>query len=91
VIYLFKKIVFDCKQATLLSIKQEEGRITFFEKLKLSYHLLYCDPCRRFIEQSKQIDQIGQELDQRLSSRPPFTLPEVTKDRIQQQIDQLDR
>jgi hypothetical protein len=89
--YLFKRIVFDCKRATLLSIKREEGRITFFEKIKLSYHLLYCDPCRQFIDQSKQIGQIGKELNQMLYMRPPFTLPEVTKDRIQQQIDQLDR
>lgn len=89
--YLFKETVFDCKQATLLSIKRDDGRITLFERLKLSYHLLRCDPCRRFIEQSGQIDRIGKEANSKLSLRPPFSLSETSKDKLQQQIDQLNR
>ena len=89
-VYLFKKIVFDCKQATLLSLKRNEGTITFVERLKLSYHLLYCSPCRKFMEQSAEIDQIGRKVDQGLSLRPPFSLSERAKGGIQQQIRQLD-
>lgn len=88
-IYLFKKTVFNCQQATFLSMKKEEGRITFFENFKLSYHLLYCDPCRRFIEQSGRINQTGKEIWQVLNSRPPFALSETSRGEIQKQIDQL--
>jgi hypothetical protein len=85
--YVFKKIVFDCKQATLLSIKKEQGKITFVERLKLSYHLLYCDPCRKFIAQWKQLGNAGKTLEKILSSRPPFLLPANVREKIQQEID----
>ncbi len=86
--YLFKKTVYNCKQATLLSIKKDEGSITFFERLKLSYHLLYCDPCRRFIDQAGRINRIGRKMGQVLSSRPPFALSETARASIRAQIDQ---
>jgi hypothetical protein len=85
--YPFRKTVFDCKQATLLSIKRDQGNITLFERVKLSYHLLYCSPCRRFISQSQQLDRAGKELDKNLSAHPPFLLPESAKERIQKIIE----
>ena len=88
-IYLFKKTVYNCKQATLLSLKRDQGAITLFERVKLSYHLLYCDPCCRFIKQSQRLDQAGRELNQLMSSRPPFSLSEAAKDRMQKIIERL--
>lgn len=86
-IYLSKKTLYDCKQATLLSIKREQGAITFFERAKLSYHLFYCDPCRRFIAQSRLLDRAGRELNQSMYSRPPFSLSQEAKERIQKSIE----
>jgi hypothetical protein len=84
--YLFKKIVFDCKQATLLSIKKDQGKITFGERLKLSYHLLYCDPCRQFIDQWKRLDKAGREIQGRLSLKPPFLLPPAVRKKIHDEL-----
>ncbi len=81
--YLFKNIIFDCKQATLLSLKRDQGKITFIESVRLKYHLLFCDPCRQFIAQSHQIDKAGSML----MTKSPFSLPTVIRDRIQQEID----
>ena len=81
--YLFKKVVFNCKRATLLSLKKDQGKITFMERMELSYHLIYCDPCRKFIAQSHRIDNAGSLL----MSKPPFSLPHNLRDRIQQEID----
>jgi hypothetical protein len=78
--YLFKKIVFDCHQATFLSIKKDAGTITLIERLKLSYHLLYCDPCRQFIKQSHAIDRSGKTFHDMLASNPPFRLPDHVRD-----------
>jgi hypothetical protein len=86
-IYLFKKIVFNCKQATLLSLKKEEGKISIIEKLKLSYHLLYCSSCKRFVKQSSTINQIGKGIDNSIFTHPPHKLSEKVKEDIQQQID----
>jgi hypothetical protein len=76
----FRKTMFNCKQATLLSIKKEEGKITPVERLKLWYHLLYCDPCRRFIYQWSVL------------TKKKFTLISMSdqaKKRIQQKIDEM--
>jgi predicted anti-sigma-YlaC factor YlaD len=87
-VYLFRRTVFDCKQATLLSIKKAEGKITFLERVKLSYHLLYCDPCRQFIKQWNQLDRLQRNVDAE-SVQPTFSLPEVSRGRIQGEIDRL--
>jgi len=86
-IYLFKKTVFNCKQATLLSIKKEEGKISIFERVKLFYHLLYCIYCRRFAKQSSIINHIGKEVTDSIFTNPPHTLSDKVKEGIQQQID----
>jgi hypothetical protein len=80
--YLFEKVVYNCKKATLLSMKREEGQITVFERLELAYHLLYCPPCRYFINQSKEIRKIGKNLETHLHLRPPFSLSAEARERI---------
>lgn len=84
---LFKKTVYNCRQATLLSIKREEGNITVHERIKLWYHLLACDPCRNFIRQSAQINRAGKKLQEMLSEHPPFRLSDTIRMRIQAEID----
>jgi hypothetical protein len=88
-IYLFRKTVYNCHQATLLSIKREEGAISLFERMKLAYHLMYCDPCRRFIAQSQQLTNAGNELSKSLSAKPPFSLSDVARERIQKTVGQV--
>lgn len=88
-IYLFRKTVFDCKQATLLSIKRAEGKITLLERAKLSYHLFYCETCRRFVNQWGQLDLRGREFNRVIETRPPFVLSEAAKDRMQKMIETL--
>jgi hypothetical protein len=88
-IYLFKKTVYNCHRATLLSIKREEGAISLFERVQLAYHLLYCDPCRRFIGQSQRLTNAGKELSRNLSKKPPFSLSEGAKERLQKTLSQL--
>lgn len=84
-IYLFRKTVFNCKQATLLSIKREEGRITGVERMKLWYHLLYCDPCRRFID---QWDLLNKEI-KKSKKNALFTMSEQSKEDIQRRINEM--
>lgn len=86
--HLFSKTVFDCRQATFLSVKKEEGTITLPERIKLSYHLFYCGPCRRFIDQWKLLSQKNRERTF-FSRRPPFSLPPEVRDRIRRQLYQL--
>jgi len=84
-IYPFKKILYDCKQATLLSIKKEEGKITLIGRLKLWYHLLYCGPCNRFIAQWKKLTQTRK----RSNELVVFRLSDEAKERIDKNLSSL--
>lgn len=86
-IYLFKKTVLNCKHATLLAQKKEEDKISITERVKLSYHLLYCSYCRRFVKQSSIINHIGKAVINSVFTHPPHTLSARIKEDIQQQID----
>lgn len=85
--YLFKRVVFNCRRATLLSLKKEQSEISVLERVELAYHLLYCDPCRRFLAQSRRLRRMTVDLKQEQSSSP-FALPASAKARIQQALDQ---
>jgi hypothetical protein len=87
--YLFRKIVFNCKQATILSLKKEEGKISLNERLKLSDHLLYCKVCRNFIRQSHDINRSGKAISESLFTNPPFSLTEERKQAMQRQLDAI--
>jgi len=86
-IYLFKKTVLNCKQAILLSHKKEEGKISIKERIQLSFHLLYCFYCRRFVKQSSFINQLGKGFIASIFAHPPHTLSPKLKETIEQQMD----
>lgn len=83
---VFKKVIYDCRQATLLSIKKAEGKITLIESLKLRYHLLRCDPCRRFIEQWKMLDNLTKLDKLPMIDLSSFKLSEEARNRIQNSL-----
>lgn len=88
-IYLFKKVVFNCKKATLLALKKSDGAASIWEKLQLFYHKLYCNACRRFIKQSGEIDATLADVTQQELENPTHILPDHVKNDLQAQIDQL--
>jgi hypothetical protein len=81
-----KKIIYNCKQATLLSLKKEEGRASVKERIQLWVHLLYCVFCRRFVQQSKHINHAMHHLAQQQGQQPVHQLPESLKATLQQQL-----
>jgi hypothetical protein len=86
---LFKKTAYDCRQATLLSIKKEEGRISISERVKLSYHLLRCDPCRRFNEQSARVSELAANMKDAVSDQSPHVLSEKARERMLRALGQV--
>ncbi len=53
-----KKITYNCRKATFLIEKKNNGRISVKEELELKYHLAGCSVCRIFQQQSRLIDQM---------------------------------
>lgn len=52
----FKKILNNCHEVSILSIKGEKERLSFKNKFELAIHLAFCNCCKNFIQQSEKID-----------------------------------
>jgi len=86
---MFRNIMLNCEQATLLLIKKKEEPFSLEKKLKLFLHLLFCDPCKRFKTQTAVIDETLHKCREHFSKKPPHRLTEQTKERIQQLVNNL--
>ncbi|MEO7444802.1 MAG: hypothetical protein ABIT96_11575 [Ferruginibacter sp.] len=51
----------NCKEATLLVIKKEQGKLGLMNRLSLSFHLFLCKYCRWFSRQSSLINHLAKE------------------------------
>ncbi len=81
-----KNIVHNCKEATLLSLKKEDGKISLGERARLIIHLSFCDACRQFIKQSGIINKAMKQLHDKLYKHPPHILSAEAKEKMQQQL-----
>ncbi|HWA34358.1 MAG TPA: hypothetical protein VG737_09530 [Cyclobacteriaceae bacterium] len=86
--YLFKRVVFNCRRATLLSLKKEQSAISLLERVELSYHLLYCSPCRRFLAQSARLRSMTLNLKE-VPDSLPFSLSDESKSRITRALNEV--
>lgn len=55
---LLHTIIYSCEKATALIEKMHMQELTLQEKIRLRFHLLTCDPCREFNNQSQIIDDV---------------------------------
>ena len=53
-----KRIIYNCQKATYLADKKMNGRISVKEQFELNIHLIRCDMCKRYIKQSKKINEM---------------------------------
>lgn len=80
-----------CKEATMYASQAQDGKISFFTKFKLYFHLLYCKPCRLFVKQLKQLALIISGYKKQLNEKANHQLTEEQKIRIQQKINELSK
>lgn len=55
---MMKYLMINCKEATFLMAKKEDGKLSFAEKVKLSVHTSMCSFCKKF---ERQTSEIGKE------------------------------
>jgi hypothetical protein len=87
--YLSKRVLLNCKRTTLLILKKEVNEISFIDKIKLSYHLKYCMPCRHFAAQSAIINKNGIGVENSIFNNPPYSLNSNTKKELHEKIKKL--
>jgi hypothetical protein len=56
--FMMKYLMVNCKEATMLMAKREEGKLSFMERINLSIHTSMCSFCKKF---EKQTDLIRRE------------------------------
>jgi len=76
---MMKYLMISCKDATMLTAKKEEGRLTFGEGVKLRLHSSMCSLCKKFEKQSHQIALESKEV-----VATDSELPEAAKKRMQE-------
>ena len=83
----FKKISYNCHQATFLIEKKQIRRLTIRERLELNWHLAGCSVCRIFEKQSILINRLVHGLFQ-ASQQEERPLNEDFKKGLQDRIDE---
>jgi hypothetical protein len=83
-----KRIIYNCKKATLLIEKKELGRISVREYLELRIHLFGCSFCRLYKKQSRAINEMVKELFRR-SEEPTIRLDDNFKRELHEKIEDI--
>lgn len=83
---LMRKIMLTCEKSTLLIVKEQEGKITFREKLQLRMHLLACRFCRLFKKQNAFIASNIENLHQHPELCIPSKMDDFRKGSIEKAL-----
>ncbi|HLP31986.1 MAG TPA: hypothetical protein VK202_00860 [Bacteroidia bacterium] len=81
-----KQLFSNCKEATLLTVKSEEVKLSFPERVQLGIHLLYCSTCRRFKKESEKLNVYFLQLHEHLLKEPPYRMSEQLKATLQSRL-----
>ena len=80
------KLFSNCKEATLLTVKGEETKLSLPERVQLGIHLLYCNTCRRFKKESDKLNVYFMQLHEHLLKEPPYKMSEQLKATLQSKL-----
>jgi hypothetical protein len=82
------KLFITCQEATFLITVSRERRISLGERIRLLVHLAICVFCRRFLRQTRQIDQEAKKLvsSERLSQSEKQGMEKTLSDREKEGI-----
>ena len=78
---MMKYLIISCKEATFLTAKNEEGKLSFLQRIKLTFHTSMCTYCKRFEKQSSEIGKKSRHI----QAEDP--LPDLTREKIEKMLD----
>jgi hypothetical protein len=55
---MFKKLKITCDQATTICDKSQYGESTFFDKVQLNIHFIFCKICTSYTKQNTMMSRI---------------------------------
>ena len=78
----FKRILNNCVEASLLSLKNEEEKITLKQKFEMKFHIFFCKCCQNFTKQSPIIDESLKAYFKDIDTKPPLKASDDFKVRM---------
>jgi hypothetical protein len=75
-----------CKRAAELISLSLETPLTWRQRLALSFHLAFCSMCRRFLRQSRLVQQAGPDADRRQEALGEAALSREARERIKRAL-----
>lgn len=78
-----KYLMINCKEATFLMSKKEEGKLSLIEKFKLSIHTRMCAICKKFEQQTAAISIESKHI------KAEGKLPSFSRENIRRKLDDL--
>lgn len=79
----FNKLLHDCEEASILSLKNKEEGITLKQQFEVKFHMLFCKCCKNFTKQSVIIDESIKAFFKGMESNPPMKASDSFKARIE--------
>ncbi len=79
---MMKYFMVNCKEATFLTAKKEEGALSFMESIKLAMHTSMCSFCKKFENQTSQIGKESKQIraEENLSSTAKEKIDKALKE-----------
>lgn len=70
-LYLMKKLMISCKEATELIVRKDLEKLSFIDRVSLRFHTLMCRFCRAFEVQNDEINSQAATLDNLVTDPMP--------------------
>lgn len=80
---MMRYLMISCKDATMLTAKNEEGKLSLGERMKLGMHTSMCSLCKKFEKQAHSIAIESKEV------MADVELSEPVKQRIQKMLSEF--
>ena len=81
-----KKIIYNCRQATLLLEKREFVSLSFRETMELRIHLYGCSVCKLYGKQTQMINSMVQQLFKTTEYKLDDSFKQELQERIEQEL-----
>lgn len=82
----FNRILNNCNETSILSLRSKEEKLTLREKIEMKIHLRFCKCCQNFTKQSDLIDKIMRGYFEEMYKQPPIKASFDFKARMKEQF-----
>lgn len=81
-----KNVLNNCNNASLLTLKDKETKLTLKQKFEMQLHIYFCKCCQNFKKQSAIIDATFKAYFNAVKENPPVKASDEFKEKMKEQL-----